>query len=171
MRKLKAFVIVLFVLVLALALISCEKLTRENAPSGMKYEVYDDNGELSGYEIKSLNDDGDILRLDVYDANDEYDHYVIYEYDSDRRLIQETTYAANGIGQYYYTYEYDDDDNIIEKGYYTAEEGVVVTKYDSDGNEIEILNYDKYAEFVSRKTLEEDGKWHTYDADDKEITE
>lgn len=155
----------------ALVLCACGEVTAENAKSGERYKVYDDDGNLVGYECQYHNTYDYLTRLDVYDAQENYDHYVLYEYDTQGRLIQETTYAANGLGQFYYSYEYDDDDNIIEEGYYTADQGCTITKLDSNGNKYEVLTYDKYAELLTREVLEEDGEWRTYDADDKEITE
>lgn len=170
MRLIRFSALAVILCMLFCALCACGEPTAETAADGQRYNVYDDDGNLTGYERRYHDINGNLSRLDVYDVQEEYDHYVLYEYDSKNRLIQETTYKANGLGDFYYSYQYDDEDNVIEKGYYTAENGAEVTKYDSDGNEIEVLSYDRYADLVSRRVLE-DGEWHTYDADDKEITD
>ena len=156
-----SFIALLLTFLLPLMLCACEEKTAE---SGVKTEVYDDSGVLTGYERRFVNSDGLLSRLDVYDENDEYDHFVLYEYDDDGRLIQETTYRADGIGDFYYTYSYDDDDNIVEKGYYTAKDGATRTLYNADGDEIEIYHYNEQDELFLHE-IYEDGTWKYYDAD------
>ena len=66
-------------------------------PDGDMTPVKDDSGNITGYERRYHNDNGDITRWDIYDADQVYQSYVLYEYDNHNRLISEITYLANGI--------------------------------------------------------------------------
>ena len=111
-------------------------------PDGAMEPVMDVNGNITGYERKYHNDNGDITRWDVYDANEQYDHYILYEYDSNDRLAKETYYDASGFGVWYNAYSYSDEGSLAEKDYASAKEGSTRTLYDSDGNEKERFTYD-----------------------------
>ena len=161
----KKLAAVLFGCLFAVFILSaCE----DSQVDGVMTEIKDDSGQITGFERRYHNDNGDITRLDVYDKDQVYDHYIIYEYDDEYRLIKETAYQADGLGDYYYTYEYDDDGNLIEKGYYTAKDEALITIYDTDGDEIERYHYDKEDKLYLHEVLE-NGKWVSYDADDNPI--
>ena len=127
-------------------------------------EVKDDNGNLSGYERRYHNDNGDVTRLDVYDENETYLYYVIYEYDDDNRLMSETRYGAEGFAEYRYVYTYDDDGNLTEKAVEHPHGEAEVYHYDTNGNETERLYYGADEKLAKREVLE-NGRWVTYDAD------
>lgn len=168
-KRILSFLLCLIVMMFSFVFGACDQSNDDPLKhEGEKMPVYDENKNLTGYEIRSYYSTGLLSRLDVYDANDEYIYYKIYEYDSDGRLIQETWYKSNGIGDYYYTYEYDDDDNIIEKGYYPMVGNVQIIRYDSNGNEIEKFQYDENDQLEIHSKLE-DGKWVDYDIDDNLI--
>ncbi|MBQ3329871.1 MAG: hypothetical protein IJG87_01675 [Ruminococcus sp.] len=124
--------------------------------------VKDENGNITGYERRYHNDNGDITRWDVYDAQEQYLNYTLYEYDSDGNLAKETLYEANGIGVYYYAYSYTDDGVLAEKDYASAKNGSSRTLYDEDGNEKYHYSYDnndnlvKYEEYVNGDWVERD---------------
>ena len=150
-------------------LTSCDSNSDDpTADAGKKVPVYDENNNLTGYEIHSYNRYDLLSRLDVYDKDDNYLYFKTFEYDSSDRLIQETWYKSNGIGDYYYTYDYDDDGNMIEKGYYPAQGHIEIILYDSKGNETDKLYYDDNDQLEIHSKFE-DGKWVDYDADDKPI--
>lgn len=130
----------------------------ETAADGTMVPIKDDSGTITGYEAKYYNDNGDITRYDVYDANQEYDHYVLYEYDSENCLIKETSYLANGIGDFFYEYTYDTDGNLIEKDYCTAQDGSESILYDADGNEKEKYSYDEQGKLY-RYEVFKNGEW------------
>ncbi len=161
----RIFSAMLAVLLTAILFCGCSSHTDAE---GVKVELLDDNGNVTGYERRYHNSDGLLSRLDVYDADDNYDHYVLYEYDDDDRLTKESTYRADGIGDFYYTYSYNDDGEVIEKGYYTAYEGATVMLYDDDGNITEVYSYDNGANLYLHE-VKEDGEWHMYDGEDNEI--
>ena len=131
-------------------------------------EVRDDNGNLTGYERRSYNDNGDVTRLDVFDKDQIYLYYELYEYDENDRLYTQTRYKAEGFADYRYVYTYDDDGNLTEKAYEMTTGEAEVYRYDADGNEIERLYYDTDEQLSKREVLE-NGKWVTYDADGKVI--
>ena len=54
----------------------------ESVIDGEMTPVKDDSGNITGYERKYHNDNGDITRWDVYDADEKYDHYILYEYNN-----------------------------------------------------------------------------------------
>ena len=144
-------------LIMLFSLCGCSDNADQSA-EGVLTEVKDGSGNITGYERRYHNDNGDITRLDVYDADEVYEYFVLYEYDDSNRLIQETRYRADGIGEYYYTYEYDDDGNITEKGYFSATDGAELTLYDAEGNETERYIYDNTDTLTKHEVLE-NGQW------------
>lgn len=156
MRRLAALLVCLCLLV-SLCLAACGDDDSGDS-NGLYVPVKDSSGNITGYERRYYNDNGDITRWDVYDSNEVYDHYVLYEYDSSNRLIQETTYRADGIGDFYYTYLYNDDDVVIEKGYYTMKDGAQVTLYSDDGTESERYTYDN-TDTLTLYEVYENGTW------------
>ena len=125
---------------------------------GAMTPVKDSSGNITGYERKYHNDNGDVTRWDIYDANQEYQSFVIYEYDDGNRLTKEAYYRADGIGEYYYSYVYDDDGDLYEKGYFSSTEGATRTLFDKDGKEIERYIYDE-TDALSKHEVMENGKW------------
>lgn len=125
-------------------------------PDGSMEPVKDENGNITGYERKYHNDNGDITRWDVYDADEQYDHYTLYEYDSNNRLGKETCYDASGFGKYYYAYSYDDSGTLAEMDYVSAKDGSSRTLYDSDGNESERFTYDNNDQLVKYEVYQND---------------
>lgn len=154
------------ILLSVLMLSSCAEAD-PTAQDGVMTEVKDASGQISGYECRYHNDNGDITRLDVYDAEKVYQSFVIYEYDSKNRLIQESTYSADGLGDFYYTYDYDDDGNLIEKGWYSAKNGASITLYDADGGEYEKYVYDRNDTLTNHYVMQ-DGQWVEAPIDEEE---
>lgn len=153
------FILLLFVLT---SLFACSsKGDDKPTENGALTEVKDDDGNLTGFERRYTNENGDVTRWDVYDENQTYLYYVIYEYDDNARLSSETRYKAEGFAEYRYVYTYDDKGNLIEKAYELPHGEAEVTRYDADGNEIERLYYDTSEKLTKREVLE-NGKWVAY---------
>lgn len=169
MRKLIALLCVVLAI---LVLVSCHSgdsnATEKPTEDGVMTEIMDDDGNLTGYERRYHNNNGDITRWDVYDADQTYLYYVLYEYDDDGRLSSETRYKAEGFAEYRYVYTYDDDGNLAEKAFEDPHGEATVTRYDAEGNEIERLYYGTDEKLSKREVLE-NGAWITYDADGKII--
>ena len=158
-----------FVVLSVFALASCSS----DDPAqydGVMTEVKDSAGQITGYERRYHNDNGDITRLDVYDADEVYQSFVIYEYDDSYRLTKETTYRADGIGEFYYTYTYDDDGNLYEKGWYSAKDGATRTLYDADGSEVEKYTYNSDDILTNHEVLE-NGEWVELPVDEETETD
>lgn len=157
-------VICCFLLILlSLTLCACDSSGDEKpTEDGVMTELRDDNDNLTGYERKYHNDNGDVTRWDVYDENQTYLYYVLYEYDDNNRLTAETKYKAEGFAEYRYTYTYDDNGKLSEKAYELPHGEAEVYRYDADGNEIERLYYDTNEALYKREVLE-NGKWVAYD--------
>ena len=133
---------VLVVVCLMAVLCGCSASDAKPAPDGAMTAVYDDGGELTGYERRYHNADGELSRLDSYDKDKAYQSFVLYEYDSDGRLSSETTYAADGIAQYRYCYTYGDNGTLCEKAFEKPNGEAEVERYDEQGGVVEILRYD-----------------------------
>ena len=147
-RRLTAF--------LSFCLISLFLFTACSKPADGAYvPIKDESGNITGYERKYHNDNGDVTRWDVYDASEQYDHYVLYEYDSNGRLGKETYYLANGIGEYYYAYSYDEEGNLAEKDYCSAKDGSERVLY-KDGVESERLTYDNNDQLIKYEVYQND---------------
>lgn len=161
MRRLIA--IIVSVLLIAAVLCSCgADSSATKGDSGMT-AVKDDNGDVTGYERRAFNDNGDVTRLDVYDKDQTYLYYILYEYDDDNRLYTETRYKAEGFAESRNVYTYDDDGNLLEKAYELPHGEAEVSRYDKDGNEIERQYYDADGKPVKTERLE-NGKWVTDDS-------
>lgn len=166
MRRLIALIAAVLII---LCMTACDASDKQEATEdGVMTEIKDDDGNLTGYERRYHNDNGDITRWDVYDENQTYQYYILYEYDDDGRLSSETRYGAEGFGEYRYVYTYDDDGNLNEKAYEDPHGEATVVYYDTDGNEIERKYFGSDEKLEKREVLE-DGKWVTYDADDNKI--
>lgn len=160
MRRLIAIIVSL--LLISAVLCSCNNGSSAETGIGGLTQLKNDNGDLTGYERRSYNDNGDVTRLDVYDTDQTYLYYILYEYDDDNRLFTETRYKAEGFAESRYVYTYDDNGNLSEKAYELPHGEAEVTRYDKDGNEIERLYYD-IDEKLSKREVLENGKWVTYD--------
>lgn len=125
---------------------------------GSMEPIKDETGNITGYERKYHNENGDITRWDVYDVDQQYEHYILYEYNSNGLLGKETYYQADGIGVYYYAYSYDESGNMAEKDYVSAKDGSTRTLYDSDGNESERYTFDKQDQ-LSMYEVYQNGTW------------
>jgi len=165
MRKLLCFFL-LFVLIFCFAACGSEKSDPDTV-NGL-IAVKDDNGDLTGYERRSYNLNGDISRLDVYDTEQTYLYFILYEYDDNNRLYTETRYKAEGFAEERYVYTYDDNGVLSEKAYETPDGQAQVYRYNTDGEETERLYYGTDEQLSKREVLE-DGEWKTYDADGKMI--
>ena len=156
----RVFLLIALCMVVVLLLCSCSEKKDADATEtdGALTPVTDDSGNVTGYERKYHNDNGDVTRWDVYDANEQYDHYTLYEYDDEYRLLKETCYQANGIGIYYYAYSYNDDGVIMEKDYVTMKEGSERLLYDSEGKEQYRYTYDNEDQ-LSKYEVYRNGKW------------
>ena len=170
MRKsLISAVCFLLLMLMTLSLCACDSNgDQKPTENGIMTEVRDDNGELTGYERRYTNDNGDITRWDVYDAEQTYLYFVLYEYDENNRLSSETKYKAEGFAVDRYVYTYDDRGNLTEKAYETPHGEAEVYRYDAKGNETERLYYGTDEKLYKREVLE-NGSWVTYDADGKKI--
>lgn len=161
MKRLICFT--LSVLLIGIIFCSCsDKGSESSTENGVLTEVKDDNGNLTGYERRYTNDNGDITRWDVYDADQTYLYYVLYEYDENNRLLSETKYKAEGFAEYRYVYTYDDKGNLSEKAYELPHGEAEVHRYNADGEEIERLYYDTEEKLIKREVLE-NGKWVAHD--------
>lgn len=161
MKRLICFA--LSVLLIGILLCSCsDKGSTSSTENGVLTEVKDENGNLTGYERRFTNDNGDITRWDVYDADQTYLYYVLYEYDENTRLQTETKYKAEGFAEYRYVYTYDDEGNLSEIAYELPHGEAEVYRYNADGEEIERLYYDTEEKLIKREALE-NGKWVTHD--------
>lgn len=160
-----------FVLILSIILIisSCILLTSCDDKDANDYtnpnnagkllKIFDENGNITGYQRTGFNTKGQLQRLDVYDINENLQYFKTFAYDTDGNLSQETWYKANGIGDYYYTYKYDENKNLIEKGYYPAKGNIEIILYDSNGIETDKYIYDEdklLNHFIFKK-----GEWVT----------
>ena len=130
--------------------------------------VTDDSGNVTGYERRYHNENGDISRLDRYDINKEYLSFALYEYDDNGRLFSETEYQANGIAESRTVYSYDDDGILSERAYELPNGEATVERYDADGNVVEKLCYDSDEKLFRREVLE-NGEWIRYDAEGNTI--
>ena len=150
-RRSIALLIVCFLFSFLLAACGSESVT-----DGEMTPVKDDNGNITGYERKYHNDNGDVTRWDVYDADEQYDHYILYEYDSSGLLGKKTYYRADGIGVYYYAYSYTDEGVLAEMDYASAKEGSSRTLYDDEGKESIRYSYDNNDELFKYEEFEND---------------
>lgn len=152
MRKTVAFLCAVLIALTMLCSCSGKK------PDGDMTPVKDDSGNITGYERRYHNDNGDITRWDIYDADQVYQSYVLYEYDNHNRLISEITYLANGIGDHGIDYDYDDDGNLIQKLEFSAKGGSTRTLYDKAGNMTDVYEYDDTDKLTEHKVYE-NGSW------------
>ena len=146
---------------LAVIFCSCSSDSAEPTEDGAMTAVTDADGNVSGYERRYHNADGNLSRLDIYDPNQQYLSFVLYGYDDEGRLTTETYYLANGIAQSRTVYSYDDSGKLSEKAYEYPTGEATVERYDADGNVIEKLYYGKDEKLSYREVLE-DGEWKTY---------
>ena len=154
MRRSAVFLCAVLIAFTTLLLCSCSG----EKPDGEMTAVKDDSGNITGYERRYHNDNGDITRWDIYDADEVYQSYVLYEYDNNNRLISEITYHANGIGDHGIDYDYDDDGNLTQKLEFSAKGGATRTLYDKDGNKTEIYEYDDTDTLTEHKVYG-NGEW------------
>ena len=164
MRKVLISAVCLVLLVfVSLSMCACDSSgDQKPTENGVLTEIKDDDGNVTGYERRYVNDNGDITRWDVYDENETYQYYVLYEYDDNNRLSAETRYKAEGFAEYRYTYAYDDEGNLIEKAYELPHGEAEVYRYNTDGEEVERLYYGTDEKLTKREVLE-NGKWVAYD--------
>ena len=149
-------------LCICILLCSCSSGDTEPTADGAMTAVTDSSGNVTGYERRYHNTDGNISRLDVYDADQEYLSFVLYEYYDDGSLYTETTYAADGIAQSRLIYIYDDDGALYQKAYELPNGEATVETFDKDGNVVERQYYDTDEKLYKREALE-DGEWKTYE--------
>ena len=149
MRKITA--ILLICVICSLFLTACGE-----KPDGSMEPIKDESGNITGYERKYHNENGDITRWDVYDANEQYDHYILYEYNSDNLLAKETYYEASGIGVWYYAYSYNESGNYAEVDFVSAKNGSTRTLYDTGGKENERFTYDKNDQLIKYEVYQND---------------
>ncbi len=169
MKRPIGLILLLSLLLSAVFLTACSsEHQQQSTENGAMTEIKDDNGNLTGYERRFYDDNGNVTRLDVFDENQTYLHYDLYEYDESNRLYTETRYSAEGFGEYRYVYTYDDDGNLTEKAYELSNGEAQVFRYDPDGTEKERLYYD-FDEHLVKREVFENGKWVAYDADGKII--
>ncbi|MBQ3284076.1 MAG: hypothetical protein IJH40_00365 [Ruminococcus sp.] len=158
MRRLSAILLIVCILSTVL-LCACGD---QPAVDGAMTAVKDENGNITGYERRYHNDNGDITRWDVYDAQEQYLNYTLYEYDSSGNLAKETLYEASGIGIHYYAYSYTDEGVLAEMDYASAKDGSSRTLYDEEGIEKERYTYNnkdrlvKFEEYVFGEWVERD---------------
>ena len=86
MRRLIAIIVSL--LLISAVLCSCNNGSSAETGIGGLTQLKNDNGDLTGYERRSYNDNGDVTRLDVYDTDQTYLYYILYEYDDDNRILR-----------------------------------------------------------------------------------
>lgn len=167
MRKL---LLIFALLSIVICFAACDEKKDESSVSdaGGMVEIKNDDGDLTGYERRSYNDNGDVTRLDVFDKDQNCLYYILYVYDDNNRLYTETRYKGEGFAESRYVYTYDDDGNLAEKAYELPHGEAEVYRYDTDGNEIERLYYGTDEQLTKREVLE-NGKWISYDPDGKII--
>ena len=145
---------------LMLPLSACGNQQQEDAAEadGVLTPVKDDNGNITGYERKYHNDNGDVTCWDVYDADEQYQSYVLYEYDSENRLTQEIGYQADGLPVYGDSYTYSEDGVLTMKEHVIAKEGTERITYDNDGNEKDRITFDVNNNLVKYEVYQ-NGTW------------
>lgn len=158
-------VALLILLFISLMLSACGAEGSDSDVNGAMVAMKDDNGTITGYERRYLDDDGNITRWDRYDADQVYQSFVLYEYYDDGKLYTETYYRADGIAESRTAYVYDDDGHLYEKSYEYPHGDALTERYDADGELIEKFYYDEN-EQLSQHDVLENGTWVSYDADD-----
>ena len=163
MKKLALFILIACISA-AVLLCSCGDAEVSDTPrDGEMTAVTDESGNISGYERRFHNDNGDITRLDVYDKDQVYLSYVLYAYDDSDRLLSETYYRADGIATSRTVYSYDENGNLYEKAFEQPNGEATVERYDAAGELIEKLYYNTDEKLTVREVLE-NGEWKIYEA-------
>ena len=154
--------IVIFLLVFALffcvMLSACSAGDIKPTEDGVLTEVRGDSGNLTGYERRYHNDNGDITRLDVYDAEQVYQSFVIYEYDDNGLLYTETDYQTDGIAVSRDVYSYDESGAVYEIAHESPYGDATVDRYDANGEVVEKFCYDTDGRLERHEELK-DGVW------------
>ena len=170
MRKLSILLIGVL-LAAVFCLTACDSSgSSQSTESGVMVEMKDSSGKVTGYERHSYDENGSQTRLDVFDAEQTCLYYILYTYDDSKRLLTETRYSGEGFAEHRYVYTYDDADHLIEMAYELPHGEAEVTRYDTNGDEIERLYYDTDEKLVKREVLE-NGKWKTYTGEEAGINE
>ena len=137
---------------------------KSSAPTedGVLTAVRNESGEITGYERRYHNDDGNITRLDSYDADQNYLTFVLFTYDDAGRLYTETFYVADGFAESRNIYTYDDDGRLSEKAIEYPHGEATVEHYDANGSVYERLYYGTDEQLSYSEKLE-NGAWVRYE--------
>ena len=137
----------------------------QTTENGVMVELKNSDGSLTGYERLSYDADGRVTRRDMFDTEKTCLYFILYTYDDNGLLYTETRYSGEGFAEYRYVYTYDDDGNLTEKAYESPTGEAEVTRYDSDGSEVERLYYGTDEKLAKREVFE-DGKWVVREVED-----
>ena len=143
---------------------ACADGSVSDTVDGAMTALTDSAGNVTGYERRYHNADGQLSRLDMYDSDKTYLNYVLYAYDDYSRLYTETYYRADGIAESRNVYTYGDDGKLSEKAVESPSGEVTVFCYDSSGEVVEKLYYDSNEKLFRHEVLS-DGVWQNVEID------
>ena len=109
---------------------------------------YDSDGSYTGRSINKYDTNGNKVEWSTYDSEGSSKGKYIYKYDSNGNMIELRRYKSDGLLWSYDTYKYNSEGKkVVEDRYFTRLGELPVEshhyKYDSNGNEVESLIWDK----------------------------
>ena len=141
--------------------------------------------KLYSYDLTSYNEEGNIIKH-LWNTEDAYSNYIykydptgkrikeehlysddgslsiknIFIYDSSGQIIEDNQYDTDGDFMYRYYYEYNSNENLVIKNsvYKSGISLFSISKYDSNGDEIEYKYYDSDGELWGKVCSKYDSK-------------
>jgi hypothetical protein len=123
-------------------------------------------GKLKSRHTYKYDSKLNIVEENYFDGEGRIKLKEVFNYDDKRNMTDVTDYNQSGNFQSRYTYKYDDKGNQVEERAYDREKSdkfkKLVTRYDEDGNAIEVNQYAENGKLVYQCKLDKIGN-HTLD--------
>ena len=123
-------------------------------------------GKLKSRHTYKYDSKMNIVEENYFDGEGRIKLKEMFSYDDKKNMTQVIDYNQSGNYQSRYTYKYDDKGNQVEEKAFDHEKSdkckKLVTKYDGDGNPIEVNQYGENGKLVFQCKLDKQGN-HTLD--------